>query len=72
MLWGCRVVVPPRGRKQALQMLHKSHPRMARMKALARSYVWWPGMDREIEHYVKECSDCQSTQKDPSSVPLHP
>ena len=72
VLWGCRVVVPPRGRKQALQMLHESHPGIARMKALARSYMWWPGMDKEIEHYVKECSDCQSTQKEPPSVPLHP
>ena len=39
LLWGCRVVVPPRGRKRALQMLHESHPGMVRMKALARSYV---------------------------------
>ena len=27
LLCGCRVVVPPRGRKRALQMLHESHPK---------------------------------------------
>ena len=72
LLWGCRVVVPPRGRKRALQMLHESHPGMVRMKALARSYMWWPGMDKEIEQHVKQCSDCQTTRKDPPPVPLHP
>ena len=72
LLWGCRVVVPPRGRKRALQMLHESHPGMVRMKALARSYMWWPGMDKEIEQHVKQCSDCQTTRKDPPPVPIHP
>ena len=72
VLWGCRVVVPPRGRTRALKMLHESHPGMARMKALARSYMWWPKMDKEIEQHVKECPDCQSTRKDPPPVPLHP
>ena len=65
-------MVPPRGKKQALKMLHESHPGMARMKALARSHMWWPGMDKEIEQHVKECSNCQSTLKDPPPVPLHP
>ena len=72
LLWGCRVVVPSQGRKRALQMLHEGHPGIARMKSLARSYMWWPGMDKDIEHQVKACSDCQSTRKDPPPVPLHP
>ena len=72
VLWGCRVVVPQKGRERALEMLHEAHPGMARMKALARSYMWWPGMDKEIERYVKGCQDCQSTRKDPPPLPLHP
>ena len=35
------------------------------MKALGRSYVWWPGMDAEIENLVKSCSTCQESRPSP-------
>lgn len=41
------------------------------MKALARSYMWWPGCDGEIEELVKGCSICQAVQKMPAVAPLH-
>ena len=28
------------------------------MKRLARSYVWWPGIDDELERCVKSCEMC--------------
>ena len=71
VLWGCRVVVPKRGRQRALEMLHESHPGIARMKSLGRTYMWWPGMDREIEEYVKGCTVCQMSRKDPPVAPFH-
>ena len=42
------------------------------MKALARMFVWWPGMDREIEETVKHCAECQQAQPSPPAAPLHP
>jgi hypothetical protein len=42
------------------------------MKALARSYVWWPGIDSEIEGLAKGCSGCQRVQHAPKCSPLHP
>ena len=42
------------------------------MKALARSYVWWPGMDQEIVKKVKGYDKCQSNQSAPAEAPLHP
>ena len=55
-----------------LQQLHEGHPGVSRMKGLARMYVWWPGMDREIEDLVKSCHECQACQPVPPAAPLHP
>ena len=72
VLWGNRVVVPPKGRGRAIQMLHETHPGIVQMKSLARRYMWWPGMDSDIESCVKQCTECQSSRKMPPVVPLHP
>ena len=66
------MVVPPQGRSKVLTELHEAHPGESRMKALARSYVWWPGLDQEIVKKVKSCDKCQSNQSAPAEAPLHP
>ncbi|KAK3801910.1 hypothetical protein RRG08_028378 [Elysia crispata] len=45
---------------------------MVRMKALARSYVWWPGLDDDIVQEVRDCLNCQQTQRQSPSAALHP
>ena len=72
VLWGARVIVPPPGREQVIQELHETHPGIARMKSLARSYVWWPNMDGDLEAKVRTCSECQSNRPPPASALLHP
>ena len=71
-LWGSRVVVPPLGRAPILRLLHEGHPGISRMKALARSVVWWPGLDAELDNKVKCCTACQDTSKTSSKSLLHP
>ena len=72
ILWGYRVVIPERGRKRALRMLHEAHPGVVRMKRFARGYMWWPGIDGGIEQCVKECVVCQTSRKSPPVAPLSP
>ena len=72
VLWGSRVIVPSAGQAQVLNILHESHPGVSRMKSLARSVIWWPGLDKEIEEKVKACMPCQLHQKMPAQAPLHP
>jgi len=45
ILWGIRVVLPPQVQKTMIIELHNGHPGIAKMKNLARHYVWWPKMD---------------------------
>ena len=42
------------------------------MKALARSFVWWPQIDQDLEELVKRCDDCQRFRNQPPVVPLQP
>ena len=46
--------------------------RMSQRKAIARSYVWWPGMDQAVEAMVKACVACQSVTSAPVAAPLDP
>lgn len=72
VLWGTRVVVPPQLQSRVIDELHEGHPEIGRMKSFARSYVWWPGMDRDLEEKVRRCLVCQATQKLPPKSPIHP
>ena len=42
-------MVPMVHREAVLTQLHDGHPGMAKMKAMSRMYVWWPGISSEIE-----------------------
>ena len=42
------------------------------MKAVARSYFWWPGLDKEVEKLASGCVICQSVKNNTPSAPLHP
>ncbi len=72
LMWGWRVVIPPKLRSRVLAELHTGHPGVVRMKAVARSYVWWPGIDIQVEQLAKTCQTCQQTQIAPGPSPLHP
>ena len=72
LMWGIRVIVPEALQPKVLESLHKSHPGITRMKAIARSYFWWGGLDKAIEDLAKSCSACQALQAVPAAAPLHP
>jgi len=72
ILWGSCVVVPPSGQPQVLEELHDTHTGVCKMKMLARSYIWWPKMDSDIEKVAKNCPSCQVTSALPPKPPLHP
>lgn len=38
------------------------------MKSVARSYVWWPGIDKELELITKKCQVCLENRDNPPQV----
>ena len=72
VMWGIRVLIPEKLRKKLLRELHTDHPGATRMKAIVRSYMWWPGLDRDLEDLAKACVECKSTKKAPPTAPLQP
>ena len=72
ILLGSRVVVPVAGQTKVMEELYQGHPGITRMKGLARSFVWWPGTDRQLEEKVKSYKSCQQNQSTSAVVSLHP
>ena len=72
LLRGTRVIIPTSLRPQILQELHQGHPGIVRMKSLARSHVWWPHLDQDVEQTAKACVACQEGRDAPPKAPLHP
>ena len=66
------MVVPTKLRERVLEELHQGHSGVVRMKALARSYVWWPSIDKAVEECAKKCASCQANRHAPAKAPLHP
>ena len=72
LLWGIRVIVPVKYRRDVLEMIHSGHNGVVRMKSIARSYVWWPGIDADIEQTAKSCAGCQANSNNPPTATTHP
>ncbi|XP_063363502.1 uncharacterized protein K02A2.6-like [Cydia amplana] len=66
LFWGYRIIIPESLRQAILLELHKSHFGTVRMKQLARSYFWWPGIDAEIEKITNDCLTCLSVRNNPT------
>jgi len=72
LVHGSRVVIPQSLQSKILDLLHTGHFGMERMKQLARTAVYWPGIDAAIETTSRRCESCGEHQNRPSKPPVHP
>ena len=70
ILCGQRVAVPLQGGTILLDELHLGHLAICE-KALARSTMWWPNIDKELEILVKSSNECLWNRHKPADTPLH-
>ena len=66
------MIVPKQLRAKLLKELHVGHVGVSRMKALARSHIWWPGLDDDIKTLSSQCEACKTTAAMPAPVAQHP
>lgn len=72
IMWGYRVIILNKLKAVILTELHASHAGIVEMKATARSFFWWPGMDKEIEEIGSTCRDCIEVKDNPSKSEINP
>lgn len=65
LIWINRLVIPQKCQSQILQQLHITHLGIVKMKGMARSYFWWPNIDRDIEELAKQCEACNLNSSSP-------
>jgi hypothetical protein len=71
---GCRTVIPTSLQSTVIELAHEGHPGIVKMKLRCRDAVWWPGIDIQLERFVRECTPCIVSGKStrPTPGPLQP
>ena len=56
-----------------LHSLHNDlgHPGRDKTMSLARDRFFWPGMNQDVETYIKECERCVKRKSTTERAPLH-
>lgn len=65
-----KMVLPAALRNRALSLAHRSHPGMSTMKNFLRQGLWWLGLDRDTEEFVRSCPECQLITVTSNPVPI--
>lgn len=71
LLFEHRVVIPASLRPAILKDLHAAHVGITKMKGIARSFVYWPGIDAEIEGIANSCTECAKHAHAPAKFQTH-
>ena len=56
LMKGSRIVIPATQRERTLGNLHIGHQGIQAMQAMAKTTVYWPGIDSDIGDWVQGCT----------------
>jgi hypothetical protein len=71
LMYDTRIVIPRELRAEMMNRLHEGHQGITKCRALARTCMWWPTLNAQIEDTVKTCTVCAKHRPEPVS-PLLP
>ncbi|GFR15196.1 uncharacterized protein K02A2.6 [Trichonephila clavata] len=71
IMYGQRICISKKFQKNVLEELHAEHLRIVKIKAIARSFVYWKNIDKDIEEAAKNCVDCARYKADPTKAKVH-
>ena len=69
---GEQLVIPMTLRAKYLETIHEGHQGITRCQARARTCVFWPGINRDIESLISQCHQCWIHQASQAKETLEP
>ena len=79
LLFGSRIVIPESKQMETLEkIIHQGHQGFQKCRFRIVSAVWWPGVTKALENFIKTCPVCQQTvlpKREPlmtTQLPNHP
>ena len=67
---GGKILVPPKLRERIVKAGHEGHQGLEKTKAVLRSKVWYPGMDKDVKALLRNCRPCQAAVNDKCKEPI--
>lgn len=71
VILGQYVCVPKQYHAQVLEEQHYGHLGTLKMKSIARLYVYWENIDKNINNMTKNCVDCARYKTNSQKVKMH-
>ncbi|XP_045763671.1 uncharacterized protein K02A2.6-like [Maniola jurtina] len=72
ILYKYRLIIPQSLQERVLFEIHSGHLGIVKMKSIARNYVYWPSIDKDIESVGQKCEACRNVRDAPPKTTLHP
>ena len=75
---GSRIIIPSPLRPNILEKIHTGHQGISKCREKARCSVWWPGLSKQLETLINNCTICNKFQNQavepliPSALPSLP
>ncbi len=57
LMYNDRIVIPQSLQKETMMKIHEGHQGIESCLMRVRASVWWPGVSRAVENFVKQCSE---------------